>query len=84
MPVDRFWCSRSCSFSWLLIANVRHLEFNNSIEGLLLEDGPILVPFLQFCDHLGNDDRVVIAVRSDQIFNFTFLNKLRALHEDLE
>ncbi len=68
----------------LLLANLRHLEFDNSIDGLLLEDDPILLTFYEFRENFGNDDRVAIAIRSDQIFSFPFMTKLRAFHEDLE
>jgi predicted RND superfamily exporter protein len=70
--------------STLFIANLRHLEVDTSVEGFLLEDDPILLTFLEFRENFGNDDRAMIAIRSDEIFNLAFMEKLRAFHEDLE
>jgi predicted RND superfamily exporter protein len=66
------------------MASVRHLEFDTSIDGFILDDDPILLTFLEFRESFGNDDRATIAIHSDRIFSFSFLTKLRALHEDLE
>ncbi|MBW2242942.1 MAG: MMPL family transporter [Deltaproteobacteria bacterium] len=72
------------AFSVLCIANLRNLEFDTSVEGMLLEGDPVLIAFVEFQEEFGNDDRALIAIRSDRIFSFAFLEKLRALHEDLE
>ena len=72
------------ALSVLCIANLRNLEVDTSIEGFLLKDDPILITFNDFRDDFGRDDRALIAVRSEAIFSFAFLEKLRAFHEDLE
>ena len=70
--------------SVLCIANVRNLEIDTSIEGFLLDDDPILLTYNEFRDNFGREGLALIAIRSDDIFSFEFLEKLRALHEDLE
>ncbi len=70
--------------SVLCIANMRNLELDTSIEGFLLKDDPILLTYNKFRDDFGRDNLALIAIRSDEMFSFGFLEKLRAFHEDIE
>jgi predicted RND superfamily exporter protein len=60
------------------------MQVDNSVEAFLHEDDPDLIHYNDFRDRFGRDDVTVIAIRPREIFDLAFLEKLRALHEDLE
>ena len=68
----------------LAVTQVRNLGIDTSNEGFFHEDDPILHTYYQFRDQFGRDDKIAVAVRSNNIFSLEFLHKLKALHEDLE
>lgn len=68
----------------LLSANIRNLQFDTSNEGFLRPDDPILFTYNEFRDQFGRDDMVILAIHSSDIFSFSFLNKLRELHDRIE
>ena len=68
----------------LLGWQLQHLTFDTSNEGFLHEDDPYLITYNQFRDEFGRDDFLVLAVFSENLYSFEVLEKLRALHEDLE
>ncbi len=65
-------------------AQLPNLAIDNSVEGFLREDDPILIQYNEFRDQFGRDDVSVIAVGPHEVFDLDFLARLRALHEDLE
>jgi predicted RND superfamily exporter protein len=65
-------------------AQLPDLAIDNSVEGFLREDDPILIQYNEFRDQFGRDDVSVIAVEPREVFDLDFLERLRALHEDLE
>jgi len=65
-------------------AQLPRLEIDNSVEAFLHEDDPSLIHYNEFRDRFGRDDVTVIAIRPREVFDLAFLEKLRALHEDLE
>jgi hydrophobe/amphiphile efflux-3 (HAE3) family protein len=65
-------------------SHIRHLEFDTSNEGFLRPDDPILSVYNTFRQAFGRDDMVVLAVHSDNIFSFEFLQRLKKLHDQLE
>ncbi len=67
----------------LLAVNIRHLQFDTSNEGFLRPDDPILSIYNTFRAQFGRDDMVVLAVHSDDIFSFAFLERLKKLHDQL-
>ena len=67
-------------FGWQL----QYLTFDTSNEGFLHEDDPYLITYNQFRDEFGRDDFLVLAVFSEDLYSTEVLDKLRALHEDLE
>ena len=68
----------------LLGWQLQHLTFDTSNEGFLHEDDPYLITYNQFRDEFGRDDFLVLAVFSENLYSTEVLEKLRALHEDLE
>jgi predicted RND superfamily exporter protein len=60
------------------------LEFDTSTESFLHEDDPLRITYDEFREQFGRDDQVVIAIETADVFDAAFLDKLRALHEDVE
>ncbi len=68
----------------LACSQLPRLWIDNSIEGFLLKDDPTRVIYDEFRQEFGRDERAIIAIRPQAIFDFTFLEKLKAFHEELE
>jgi len=61
-----------------------HLESENSTESYLRGGDPISIEYEEFQHRFGQDDRLMVAIESPEIFSFEFLERLRALHEAAE
>jgi predicted RND superfamily exporter protein len=70
--------------SAVLISRVPLLETDVSTDSLLHEDDPVQVAYDEFREQFGRDERIVIAVEAPDIFDPSFLFRLKRLHEDLE
>ena len=66
------------------VIHLPQIEFDTSNEGFLHDRDPILLTYNEFRKQFGRDERIVIAIKSDEIFTLDFLRKLRKLHEELE
>lgn len=64
--------------------NGKGITVDTSTEGFLHEDNPVLLDYYDFRDQFGRDEKIAIAVKSNDIFSFSFLEKLKDLHNDLE
>jgi predicted RND superfamily exporter protein len=71
-------------FTGSLLGQLPKLTMDTSTEGFLHEDDPTLLQYNQFRDQFGRDEMVVIAIRTDNVFEQEFLRKLHALHRELE
>jgi predicted RND superfamily exporter protein len=70
-----------------LISQIPKMVVDTSAEGFLHEDAPFRVTYNEFRFQFGRDERALVIIDSgnpDGIFNTAFLNKLEALHKDLE
>jgi predicted RND superfamily exporter protein len=56
---------------------------DTSTEGFMHDEDPVLLQYNQFRGQFGRDERVIIALQSDDIFTLKFLTILRSLHEEL-
>ena len=65
--------------SWL-----PQLTVDNSFEAFLHPDDPERLRYDAFRDRFDRDDRVVLILNPPEVFEFAFLEKLRAFHRDLE
>ena len=45
---------------------------------------PLRAAYEDFRDRYGRDQAILIAIEGDDVFDLAFLEKLRALHEELE
>ena len=66
------------------ISQVPKIKIDTSNEGFMHEDDPMLVEYRVFKEQFGRDERIVIGVKSDDIFTLSFLQKLKKLHTELE
>jgi predicted RND superfamily exporter protein len=60
------------------------LRAENSSQSYLHSDDPASLEYEEFQRQFGQDDRVMIAVKTPEVFDPVFLERLRALHEELE
>jgi predicted RND superfamily exporter protein len=67
-----------------LAAQIPKLEIDTSVEGFIEEDDPARIAYNEFREQFGREDAAVLAIRTDEVFRFEFLERLRALHEELE
>lgn len=63
------------------LANIRQ---DTSIEGFLAEGAIELEQYNDFKDMFGRDEVFIISIEVDDIFTQDFVDKLRALHQQLE
>ena len=66
------------------ISHVPLIKMDTSTEGFMLDDDPVLLTYNKFRDQFGRDERVVLAIKSDNIFSLEFFENLRSLHRDIE
>lgn len=60
------------------------ITFDTSNEGFLHPNDPTLTTYNEFRRRFGRDDLIIIAIEPKDIFNQTFLKKLKNFHHDLE
>ncbi len=63
----------SCAF----ISQLPRLELETSTEGFLHENDPILLVYNDFRDQFQRDDLILIAIKTEDVFDLAFLAKLR-------
>jgi predicted RND superfamily exporter protein len=68
----------------LLVSWLPEMQIDNSAESFLNKSDPAAIRFDEFRENFGRDDPILIAVRAPEIFDLTFLEKLRRFHEALE
>ena len=68
----------------LPISHVPQIKMDTSTEGFMHPEDPVLVTYNKFRDQFGRDERIVLAIKSDNIFSVKFLETLRDLHEEIE
>jgi predicted RND superfamily exporter protein len=66
------------------VSSLPRLEVDNSFESFLLEDDPARRGYDRFREQFGRDDRLLLIIHPPEIFDLSFLEKLRAFHRDLE
>ncbi|MBW2272521.1 MAG: MMPL family transporter [Deltaproteobacteria bacterium] len=67
-----------------LISQLPRIEIDTSTEGFLHENDPALVTYNEFRAVFGRDEVIVVSVGPSDVFELGFLEKLRALHDELE
>jgi predicted RND superfamily exporter protein len=60
------------------------IEIDTSTEGFLHEDDPARLGYDAFRRQFGRDDLILLVIEAPAIFDATFLERLRAVHDELE
>lgn len=68
----------------VLGSQVTKLRMDTSFEALLHESDPSRLEYDAFRDQFGRDELVVLAIGSENVFAADFLERLQAIHRDLE
>jgi predicted RND superfamily exporter protein len=66
-----------------LLSQLPKLRMDTSTEGFLRSNDPVLQQYNSFREQFGRDEVVIIAVSAPDVFDPDFLQKLKALHEEL-
>ncbi|MGB6020171.1 MAG: MMPL family transporter, partial [Sulfurimonadaceae bacterium] len=67
-----------------MIVNVPKITLDTSTEGFLREDDPVRVAYDKFQNQFGHDEKIVVAIKTDGIFELENLTKLKELHNALK
>ncbi len=67
-----------------LASNLPKITFDTSTEGFLYKDDPQILMYNDFRNQFGRDEKIIVAIKTKDIFNKAFLEKLFALHEEIE
>ncbi|MCD4723096.1 MAG: MMPL family transporter, partial [Desulfobacula sp.] len=66
-----------------MVSQLPKLTIDISTEGFMHKSDPARVDYDTFRDQFGRDELIVIAIRSQEVFEAKFLKTLKELHEDL-
>ena len=67
-----------------LALNLPKITFDTSTEGFLYKDDPQILAYNDFRDQFGRDEGIIIAIKTEDVFDPTFLSTLFKLHNDIE
>ena len=67
----------------LLASGLQHMRLDTSTEGFLHVNDPVRLAYNEFKLQFGQDDRILVAVHSDDLFAPANLKKLESLHNAL-
>lgn len=60
------------------------ITFDTSTEGFLYKSDPMILDYNSFREQFGKDEKIIISIKSKNIFTREFLEKLTNLHEELK
>jgi len=66
-----------------LASQMRFLTVDTSTEGFLHKSDPLRIEYDKFREQFGRDEKILLAIQSDNIFDYKFLKKLEKLHKEL-
>ena len=67
-----------------LASNLPKITFDTSTEGFLYKDDPQILMYNDFRNQFGRDEKIIVAIKTEDIFDRDFLEKLFALHSEIE
>ena len=65
-----------------LASNLPKITFDTSTEGFLYKDDPQILMYNDFRNQFGRDEKIIVAIKTKDIFNKAFLEKLFKLHHE--
>lgn len=72
------------SLAAALSSYLPELRLENDFDSFLHDDDPTVLLYNEFRDQFGWDEYTFIVIEPAAVFDLAFLNRLRALHQDLE
>ena len=67
-----------------LASNLPRITFDTSTEGFLYKDDPQILMYNDFRNQFGRDEKIIVAIKTKDVFDKTFLEKLFKLHEEIQ
>ncbi len=67
-----------------LFSQLPKITIDTSTEGFLREDDQKLIDYNMFRDQFGRDELIIVAIKTRDVFDIDFLNKLKSLHNELK
>ncbi len=67
-----------------IASNLPKTTIDTSTEGFLHESAQARIDYDRFREQFGRDEKIVVAIKTRDIFNLDTLNKLKQLHEELK
>lgn len=67
-----------------LASNLPKITFDTSTEGFLYKNDPQILMYNDFRNQFGRDEKIIVAIKTKDIFDKTFLEKLFKLHREIE
>jgi len=64
--------------------NLPKITFDTSTEGFLYKDDPQIIAYNNFRNQFGRDEKIIIAIKTKDVFDSKFLHKLFKLHNELK
>jgi len=66
-----------------LASNLPKITFDTSTEGFLYEDDPQILMYNDFRNQFGRDEKIIVAIKTKDVFDNVFLEKLFKLHDEI-
>lgn len=66
-----------------MVSRLPHLTFDMSTEGFLRKTDPQIVQYEAFKDQFGKDEVIIVMLSPKDVFDVSFLNKLKRFHREL-
>jgi len=66
-----------------LASNLPKITFDTSTEGFLYKDDPQILMYNDFRNQFGRDEKIIVAIKTKDVFDKKFLEKLFRLHEEI-
>ncbi len=70
--------------SFAIMSNLPKITIDTSTEGFLHPQDPALVKYEAFKEQFGQDEKIMVVVKTKDIFEENFLLKLKKLHSELQ
>lgn len=67
-----------------LASNLPKITFDTSTEGFLYKNNPQILMYNDFRNQFGRDEKIIVAIKTKDVFDKGFLEKLFRLHEEIE
>ena len=72
------------ALSFVFISSLPRITVDTSTEGFLHKKDPALLQYEAFKEQFGQDEMIMVVVKTKDIFSFASIEKLKKLHTELE